>query len=601
MRTGEKGRRGREEGMALLYSLMVAFISAALAGTMLQLSMASHSDAKTKRVHTRAKYLAEGAVESAKKSIQTAIANWSTPQLGVPTTVTVDGAPVTYTLSQPVPPWTAADSSGIQTIVNQYEIDATAVLEGFRVTAHRILNAEATPIFQFAVFYTNDLEILPGPNMTLGGRVHSNKDMYLGSNATLTMNTNYVHAVGKIFRNRKDDPSQSPGTVKIRQWVNDPFNAAEPTVYSNLNSKSQMAALGVPTSSGYDDNFTTGYDQNTDGDYTDAGDWLPWALGALEYWNQPNGYTGGTGNTVLTSDHGITEAVTPEVSSISMFDSAPGGSYVFNAGTGTYVPVASGTGTHNKGHYHSQADLTILQMPNGSFSAYDKNGTSVALPSGTVASKQMYDARQAGGTTTKIPLMEIDMAKLNASGKFPTNGLLYAARYGEGTGTAAGGIRLKNGSELAAKLTVVSEDPIFIKGDYNTTAKKGCSVIGDAVNLLSNNWDDSKSKGTLPSATNTAFNLAMISGNTNTSVGSYNGGLENLPRFHENWSGKTCTISGSFVNTWLSQFATGNWVYGADRYTAPNRNWFYDTAFNNIANLPPFTPMVVSAKDVVSW
>ena len=43
------------------------------------------------------------------------------------------------------------------------------------------------------------------------------------------------------------------------------------------------------------------------------------------------------------------------------------------------------------------------------------------------------------------------------------------------------------------------------------------------------------------------------------------------------------------------------WVYGGNRYQAPNRIWTYDTAFNSVLNLPPFTPMAVSADDIVTW
>ncbi|MEZ6021273.1 MAG: hypothetical protein R3F17_14630 [Planctomycetota bacterium] len=60
-------------------------------------------------------------------------------------------------------------------------------------------------------------------------------------------------------------------------------------------------------------------------------------------------------------------------------------------------------------------------------------------------------------------------------------------------------------------------------------------------------------------------------------------------------------MTGSFVNTWDSAFGTGDWLYGEDRYTAPQRNWAYDEDFNTVANLPPFTPMVVSSEQVVTW
>jgi N4-(beta-N-acetylglucosaminyl)-L-asparaginase len=112
------------------------------------------------------------------------------------------------------------------------------------------MNALATPLFQYAVFYDSDLEILPGPDMTIRGRVHTNRDMYLGSNATLTFNTNYLRSAGNMYRNRKDDPTSSPGSVQIRNWVANPFNVAEPSLYTRMNSQSQMLAGGVTTTSG---------------------------------------------------------------------------------------------------------------------------------------------------------------------------------------------------------------------------------------------------------------------------------------------------------------------------------------------------------------
>ena len=76
--------------------------------------------------------------------------------------------------------------------------------------------------------------------------------------------------------------------------------------------------------------------------------------------------------------------------------------------------------------------------------------------------------------------------------------------------------------------------------------------MADAVNLLSNAWTGNKQPGTLPEATETTFNTAVVTGIHESSVGSYNGGFENLPRFHENWSGIECHINGAFVNTWTS-------------------------------------------------
>lgn len=68
------------------------------------------------------------------------------------------------------------------------------------------------PLFQFIAFYTNDLEVLPGPNMRLTGRIHTNGNLYLGTGAALRveddpaagMHTVQVSAGGNIYRGRKD-------------------------------------------------------------------------------------------------------------------------------------------------------------------------------------------------------------------------------------------------------------------------------------------------------------------------------------------------------------------------------------------------------------
>jgi hypothetical protein len=604
MMKSSKSKRA-QEGIALVYAVFASFVAASMVAMMLALSLATNRVSGDKRYGAQAQYLAEGAVEAAKKEVQTAIANWGA--VPVSGNTTIDGKSVAYVIRPSGFSSTVTDPSGIQTLVTGYELDASTQVARHTGLASRLINAEATPLFQYAVFYTNDLEVLPGPNMTLKGRVHSNKDMYLGSNGnTLTLDTNYCRAVGNIYRNRKDDPTQSQGVVTIRKWVQNPFDVAEPSQFFQMKSQSQMAALGVTTTGGYDSHFTAGYDANGDGDYTETGDWLPWAPGSLAYWQQPANYAHGTGNTVEDSDHGVTEAVTPMIGSIKMYDALPGGTggnYNFDASTGTYVAVAAGTGAYNEGYYHQEAGLSIIGDPaHGTWKAFNAAGVDVSSAlSSAVSFQQMYDARQAGASSTKIKVLNINVGLLSASGKFPANGLIYAANFGEGNGTHANGVRLSNGATLPAKLTVVSEDPLYIKGDYNTNAKKGAAVIADAVNLLSNAWNDSKTHGQLPAASNTTYNTAMVAGNLNTTVGGYNGGLENLPRFHEDWSGKTCSIAGSFVNTWYSQYATGAWNIGGDFYNPPNRVWSYDTAFNSVANLPPFTPMAVAARDIVSW
>ena len=86
----------------------------------------------------------------------------------------------------------------------------------------------------------------------------------------------------------------------------------------------------------------------------------------------------------------------------------------------------------------------------------------------------------------------------------PANGILYAAaNEKESNPNKEDGIRLVNGSKLPSQgLTVVSENPVYVQGDYNTKDKNGnlrtaltpltdlipAAVMADAVTVLSNNW-----------------------------------------------------------------------------------------------------------------
>ena len=601
MRISRRGRNAPDAsrgGWALLFAVFAAFVAASSVALVLTRSATTSKNSQLGRSKQEARYVALGAVEVAKKNLLNSVANFVPAPYE--TQIAVGNHLADTVMSETGFTAVETEPSGIQTLVTGWEVESSVTVDRSYEEAHRLVNVEATPIFQFAVFYDNDLEILPGPDMTLGGRVHTNGNMYLGSGNTLTVDTNYCRAVGGIYRHRKNDPSRSSGTVSVRQWVANPYDPSEPAQFFDMNSQSQMSALGVPSTSGYDSNFTDGWDANGDGDFDDPDDWLPWTPGALEYWGPPAGYTGGTGHTVMSGEHEVSESVAPSVGSIQMYEPMENGDFDLDPVSGEYEPVAPGTGNYAKGYYHDQSDLSVITHKDGSWDAYDSSGTEVTgtlQSAGAVRVISMYDARQGGN----VMVTEIDISLLNGTGLFPKNGLLYSASYGSGTGTDCRGTKMVNGSELLGPLTVVTENSMYVQGDYNTVNKRGASVIADGVNLLSNAWDDTKSPGQLPAATETTFNLAIATGNQNTVGAKYNGGLENLPRFHEKWSGVRCNIVGSFVSTWLSQQATGAWKYGGDRYTAPRRTWFYDEDFNQVANLPPFTPMAVTAREVVSW
>ncbi len=172
-----------------------------------------------------------------------------------------------------------------------------------------------------------------------------------------------------------------------------------------------------------------------------------------------------------------------------------------------------------------------------------------------------------------------------------------------GTGYSETAIRLINGNTLpSAGLTVVTQNPMYILGNYNSAHDYPASVMADSINILSGSWSDAQSSHAMDSthrqASDTTVDAAIFTGNVPTTAASYSGGLENLPRFLEDWSGNTFTYNGSMVVYFSSETATGLWANAS--YNAPNRNWAFDNQFLNASKLPPGTPSIRSLTRV-NW
>jgi hypothetical protein len=506
-----------ERGSILLLGFIVSLLLLLTTIGAVNTALTTGKEAQYELDQTRALAVAEGTTEKAQRQMLEAVSNFMTfPPSG---TVKVAGIDYPYNVTPIGTSLTLTDPDGVNLSVQHYQISSSVNTGDGYATVDRIVDLTMTPLFQYMIFYQDDLEILPGPNMTLGGRVHTNGSVYVGSGNTLTVDTEYFRAVESIYRKRKNDGSESGGTVDIK-----------------VTGESTYVEM----------------DNLHDSEFSD------WTTYALDTWKE----------TVQDGAHGVKEIAAPDIQNIKAFN---------------------GDGT--KAFYHSKADLVVVDG-----NAFDKDGNVLVLPPNTITQTTMYDGREG----KVITVSEVDMGLLNSSGHFPANGLLYAYRT-DATASQPNGIRLTNGAELEAPLTVVSETSVYVHGDYNTVEKKGAAVMADAVNLLSNAWNDTKTAGSLPRAANTTYNLAFVTGNVQTPDGGgpYSGGFENLPRFHEKWSGRTATIRGSFINIYESEIAKAPWHYGGDVYTAPVRDWQYDTDLSNMENLPPFTPSAVYFQRVL--
>jgi hypothetical protein len=175
-------------------------------------------------------------------------------------------------------------------------------------------------------------------------------------------------------------------------------------------------------------------------------------------------------------------------------------------------------------------------------------------------------------------------------------------------------VRLTDGARLPSDgLTVATDLPLYVKGDYNvttdgthfsrtlgdTTYTRPAALLGDAVTILSTNWRDSYTASTPLSSrapVNTTINAATLEGIVPSNGTHYSGGVENFLRLLEDWSGETLYYNGSIVVMFPSQYATAPQAnrtgLNATYYSVPDRKWGFDTNFLNLDRLPPLTPQL---------
>ena len=53
------------------------------------------------------------------------------------------------------------------------------------------------------------------------------------------------------------------------------------------------------------------------------------------------------------------------------------------------------------------------------------------------------------------------------------------------------------------------------------------------------------------------------------------------------------------ISSWTNSYATG--LVSDAQYSPPIRNYGYDTRFNDVTQLPPFTPVSTTVVDVVRF
>jgi hypothetical protein len=518
------------------------------------------------------------------------------------------------------------------------------------------------PLFQFLAFYQGDLEILPGPAMTLHGPIHTNGDLYLNANATLNVEdlqpqqpTVHVSAGGMVFRGRKDSASCT-GTVTIDKLKDADGNGSlDPLTLGCAGEKtSQDLApwLGSLVRDQQDIVLPDpGVIERGTGEFWDKAD-LRIALDLDD--PDANGFfpivvlaQDGTTDGARTARLQAFMAANPgrifyndvpqpgqQTRNVSC-GAPPAGSYCHSA---SYDPdfaasgynmypctpeepgCMDGAGTCLAGACFNAAYIAANGNRRGGF-YNNREHEWVYMLNVNIRDLLVWNMAQAAGSELMDPFDESEgglvvYLSVVGPGFAGVPSPRYGVRvFGSETLPFPGGIADPTG------LTIVSDQALYVEGDYNEgnvgNPKQPAALMADTINVLSQGWtrtgagicyNDCQSGQTRSTrlAESTVINAAFLGGVDLTTAGNYNGGLENYPRFHERWTGTTLTYRGSFVSLGTPQHANGPWcgtggssTSGCNIYDPPTRNWDFDVDFVDVQNLPPITPRFVLVQQIL--
>ena len=470
------------------------------------------------------------------------------------------------------------------------------------------------PLFQFAAFYDQDLEVGNNPPMSLSGRVHTNGTAYFAPQSSLTVEGKITTA-GKVMLGRKEgDHLESTdncrGSMNVRK-ANGQF--------MDISADGNCRA-----------------DEITAQNLRDTGNNVQQDVPPLEI---------------------------PKVGVINRDPDDEDATYWQKADLRIVLNLNLGVPRFEVRGVEDNINLsltTLLNADNDCIGAVDYSDT-------------FYNRREKD----HIEMLDVNMETLfeciDNNPAFPdlddsTEGGLvmhFSVDGPDSEGINSYGVRLKEGAELNQDiqgLTVVTDQALYVQGDYNKENKKPASLLADSLNVLSNDWcdvRDSRNNGCLDGnsagvktragydyynnfystpryitaqpyvdrrgreiiadttnddrrrAADTTVNAAMMAnvdetGRTdpdrNDDTNSRgNGGLNNFPRMHEEWTDKTLSIRGSFVSLGQPQHVDGKFYCCGDVYSPPIRDWDYDTDFNVADNLPPLSPrFVILVQEVFS-
>jgi len=578
---------GSQRGSVFVTSIIMVVVLGIVAASVLGLIVSANRNSVRNEMRMRARMVAESELEAIFYAFSLTVQTEGTAAQDVPTKLSanLDTTTVPTTLrncfldSHRTEGWqvrrslvfedasygqipNTRKSGWVAYVVARVEVvpPEAAAYGGAVVRVGRRFSISTASVFQYGIFYENDLEFNPGSPVEVQGDISSNKSIYMGSTSTGSM------IVGAMVRYPKGQYCNSDA-------------AGHTDVYRKP---------GTPTSGSTD---------------------LPpiWAAGGqsvqTEQLSAPENLIGGLdANEILARRSDLFSSLNDVYRSLIVPPPSD---------THEYPSADSSKGddpTINAMRVYTKAGLRINIEADGTVN-FIRAGVNVNsdFPGVVTPPVSMMDQRE--GMNVKVAVIDIAAlkAKLDVVKQF--NGILYVNQK-SGSSTSPTAVMLTNARETPETISsstgkdlgfsLATNGGIYIKGSYNTTATATTGIInpavlmGDAVTLLSDDWkmanaastidDSAKGRG---AGTSTApggqpepgvdveVTAGILTGNSPASASVASGGAQNLIRYLERWKGSplpsdlTTKIYGSLGCLFESKYFTRPWQQPGSIYVQP--------------------------------
>jgi hypothetical protein len=587
-------------GFALVITLVAITVSLVLLGSMMYWTASNTQVTSRNNMFVTSEAAAEGATEMALSQMtrdymyQTLNGNSIYSAL-IPTNQT--GWPIQFQFSSSngmntsdvdigTTNWMVLGSvySGLYGLGQDCHITATATPLNQRytvpATVSQVVTFASIPVFQYGVFYNMNMDFSPGQAFTMNGKVFVNGRIYMYPQATATFNDT-VRVTLDVTN--ADDPSDQQNLTSYTQPIN--YNAGTPQTHvpplvlpigTNINPAAVEAILNLPPANMMPPDATA---------YSPTGQVYLMNRADLIISNSPSAWTN---MTVVFQDDKRTD----------------GGPTLYTLTNYDVVCRVTNSGVVSTNY------LGFSFATNASFYDYREGKTVKAIQIDvTNLCRWLANTTATGGWTN---------SNIKNSSKGQPIDSIYVYNMVPMSSSQLPAVRVVNGAQLPNSygLTIATPMPLYVKGDFNTQTNSGGSssagttntaytypaaLMGDAITVLSGNWNDVlyTASYSLNSRTPkaTTLNAACLEGivvSVTDGGGNkhYSGGLENFLRLLENWnsSSTVLTYNGSIVVLFPSIYATNYWQGPGNYYNVPQRKWGFDANFSQQGKLPPIVP-----------